>query len=119
MADPVAVFLDDHDSSLDELVIDPRKHGQKGGDTFPSGVANTPQEKHARAGRSRQRQDRAEVSVGRDENALLRKRKCHDLVVGAARETQRPDVAGVVAFISQAICHGILECLVDQESHAD
>jgi hypothetical protein len=36
--------------------------------------------------------------VGRNEDALLRERKCHDLVVSAARETERPDVAGVVTF---------------------
>jgi hypothetical protein len=118
VADPVAVFLDDHDSSLGEVVVDSRQHGQKGGDTFRSGVANAPQENHTRAGGSRQREDRAEVGVGRNEDALLRERNCHDLVVSAARETERPDVAGVVTFLSQAICHGILECFVDQESHA-
>lgn len=108
-----------HDSSLGELVVDSRQHGEKDSDTFRSGVANAPQEKHARAGGSRHRQDRAEVGVGRNEDALLRERKCHDLVVSAARETERRDVAGVVTFLRQAIRHGILDCFVDQESHAD
>ena len=118
VADPVAVFLDDDDSSLGEFEIDSRKHDEKSSDTFRNGVADAAQKEDARAGGSCQRQDRAEVGVGGDEDTILGQRKCHDLVVSAACETEKPDVAGVVPLLSQVMCHGILECFVDQESHA-
>lgn len=47
VADPIAVLLDDYDSPLRELVVDPRQHIEDGGDAFGSGVTDTSQEEHS------------------------------------------------------------------------
>lgn len=67
-----------------EVVLDDGERLGDGIDSLVDGVANASQQQHTGERRTRQRQDRAEVSVGCDQHALLIRRVRKDLIVGRA-----------------------------------
>lgn len=114
----VAVFFDDDDRSGGQLALDKGEDPQECCRPVGNGVAHSSEQQNTGPIRPGKCEDPPEVRVGGHEQSSFVTGSFHDLLVGSASEAERSDMGRVMAGISELIGDGVLQRLIDEESHA-
>jgi hypothetical protein len=112
------VPLHDGDRARLELLLDRRQGVEDRRQSTLDAVADASEQEHARDRLAGEGEQRREVGVRGDEDAVLGGRALQHLGIWCSGETDPDDVGRVVAGLGEVVGQSVLDRLVEQEPHA-